>query len=65
LSIGRAPLWRAFRQFVAALIVAIIPQPDLDALRANAQRIGYRLRERRRRKRKLQTMPPLAGLALS
>jgi hypothetical protein len=64
LSKGRAPLWRAFRQFVTALIAAIIPQPDLDTLRENSQRIGYRLRERPRR-RMLQTMPPLAGLVLS
>ena len=64
LSKGRALLWRAFRQLLAALIVAITPQPNLATLRMNSQRIRYRLREPPRR-RMLQAMPLLAGLVLS
>jgi hypothetical protein len=57
-------LWRAFRQIVSALLVAITPQPNLALLQANAARIRYRMREPPRR-RMLQSMPPLPGLALS
>jgi hypothetical protein len=49
---------------VAALIAAIIPQPNLDMLRENSQHIGYRMREPPRR-RKLQAMPQFAGIVLS
>ena len=64
LSTGRALLWRAFRQIVLALLVAITPQPNLATLQQNAARIRYRMREPPRRRR-LQSMPHLPGLALS
>jgi hypothetical protein len=47
-----------------ALIIAITPQPNLTLLQANAARIRYRMREPPRR-RMLQSMPHLPGLALS
>src|SRR6516162_9024980 len=62
LSKGRATLWPAFRQVLATLIAAIVPQPTLDALSRRANAIRYRLREPPRR-RKLQTMPRLSCLS--
>jgi hypothetical protein len=47
-----------------ALIAAITPQPNLALLQANAARIRYRMREPPRR-RTLQSMPKLPGLAVS
>jgi hypothetical protein len=47
-----------------ALIVAITPQPNLALLKANAVPIRYRMREPPRR-RTLQSMPNLPGLAVS
>jgi hypothetical protein len=61
LSQGRSPLWRAVRQIFAVLIAAIIPQPSIAELNANAQTIHYRLRDPPRR-RKLQSMPVIPGL---
>jgi hypothetical protein len=64
LSTGRELLWRAFRQIMLALLVAIAPQPNLALLQENAARIRYRMREPPRR-RSLQMMPRLPDLALS
>jgi hypothetical protein len=64
LSTGRALLWRAFRQIVLTLLVAITPQPNFALLQANAARTRYRMREPPRR-RTLQCMPHLPGIALS
>jgi hypothetical protein len=61
LSQGRAPLWRTVRQIVTTLIAAIIPQPSIADLNANAQAMLRRLRDPPRR-RKLQAMPHITSL---